>query len=94
MWVKDATPLDEIKVETLEKTLREVWPSRERAKREDEKKCARAADEDRYEEEITLVFSIGVLLAIKLTRYDQQRRTHVEATRFASRSVGRLGVVS
>jgi len=44
-----------MKVKTYEKTLREVWSSREEAK-EDEKECARARDEDRYEEEITLVF--------------------------------------
>jgi len=44
-----------MKVKTYEKTLREVWSSREET-REDEKECARAGDEDRFEKEITLVF--------------------------------------
>lgn len=88
-------PLDETKVETLEKTLREVAPSRRGAKR-DEKKCARAGDEDRYEEEITLVSELHrTPISNKIDQYGQQRRTFVEAACRrvppVDQSVGRFG---
>lgn len=88
--------LDETKVETLEKMLYEVALSLRGAKRE--KKCARAGDEDRYEEEITLVSGLHrTPISNKIDQYGQQRRTFVEAAcRRGSpidRSIGRLGVV-
>lgn len=55
----------------------------------DEKKCARAGDEDRYEEEITLVSGVH-RTAISNKIGQQQQRTFVEVTRRRGSPVDRL----